>query len=143
MMVADGMVVSLEYTLRLDSAEVVESNVGEELLTYTHGKQEIIAGLERGLEGMKVGEAKRVTVAPQDGYGEAHPEGLFEVSKQRVPPDGLRVGTSLQGQGPDGQAVFPRVAEVKEDTVVLDLNHPLAGKTLHFDVKVVDIRTAG
>ncbi|GKS59535.1 peptidyl-prolyl cis-trans isomerase [Nitrospira sp.] len=140
MVVSEGLVVSVEYTLRLDDSALVESNVGEAPMTYTHGKQEIISGLERGLEGMRIGEVKRVTVAPQDGYGDIQPEGRFEVSKSRIPDEALRVGVSLQGEGPDGQAVFPRVAEVKDETVVLDLNHPLAGKTLHFDVKVLDIQ---
>ena len=142
MVVTEGVMVSVEYTLRLDDSDVVESNVGDAPLTYTHGRQEIITGLERGLEGMQIGEARRVTVVPQDGYGEIHPEGRFEVPKTRIPDEALRVGASLQGEGPDGQAVFPRVAEVKDETVVLDLNHPLAGKTLPFDVKVIDIQSS-
>ncbi|WP_447976878.1 FKBP-type peptidyl-prolyl cis-trans isomerase [Candidatus Nitrospira bockiana] len=141
MTVTPGKVVSVEYTLRLDDREVFESNVGGDPLTYTHGSQEIIPGLEKALEGMKVGETKQVTVAPEDAYGVVHPEGIFEVEKSRIPSEGLKVGAQLQGSGPDGRPVYPRVSEIKGDTVVLDLNHPLAGKTLHFDVKVLDIKT--
>jgi FKBP-type peptidyl-prolyl cis-trans isomerase SlyD len=137
--ITEGKSVSLEYTLTLDDKSVVESNVGKEPLTYTHGTRQIIPGLEKALEGLTVGDTKEVTVAPADGYGEKDPEALQEVQKKLVPPDALVVGSRLQGKAPDGHMVYPRVAEIKDDTVVLDFNHPLAGKTLHFDVKILDI----
>src|SRR5712691_10653610 len=137
--VAEGKLVSLEYTLTLDDKSVVESNVGAKPLTYTHGSHQLIPGLEKALEGMAVGDTKQVTVAPADGYGEPDPKALQEVQKQLIPPDALKVGARLQGKTPNGRTVYPRVAEVKEDTVVLDFNHPLAGKTLHFAVKILDI----
>src|SRR5262249_50777387 len=138
--VTEGKNVSLEYTLTLDDKSVVESNVGKQPLTYTHGTQQIIPGLEKALEGLAVGDTKEVTVAPADAYGEKDPEALQEVQKQLIPPDALVVGARLQGKAPDGHMVYPRVAEIKDDTVVLDFNHPLAGKTLHFDVKILDIQ---
>jgi FKBP-type peptidyl-prolyl cis-trans isomerase SlyD len=138
--VAEGKNVSLEYTLTLDDKSVVESNVGKQPLTYTHGTQQIIPGLEKALEGLAVGDTKEVTVAPADGYGEKDPNALQEVQKKLIPPDALVVGARLQGKTPDGQMVYPRVAAIKDDTVVLDFNHPLAGKTLHFDVKILDIK---
>ena len=138
--VTEGKNVSLEYTLKLDDKSVVESNVGKQPLTYTHGTHQIVPGLEKALEGLAVGDTKEVTVAPADGYGEQDPEALQEVQKKLVPPDALVVGSRLQGKAPDGNMVYPRVAEIKDDTVVLDFNHPLAGKTLHFDVKIVDIK---
>ena len=79
-------------------------------------------------------------MAPADGYGEKDPEAIQEVQKKLIPPDALVVGSRLQGQAPDGQMVYPRVAEIKDDTVMLDFNHPLAGKTLHFNVKILDIQ---
>jgi FKBP-type peptidyl-prolyl cis-trans isomerase SlyD len=138
--VAEGKNVSVEYTLTLDDKSVVESNVGKQPLTYTHGTQQIIPGLEKALEGLAVGDTKEVTVAPADGYGEKDPEALQEVQKKLIPPDALVVGARLQGKAADGHMVYPRVAEIKDDTVVLDFNHPLAGKTLHFDVKILDIQ---
>ncbi|MDZ7379974.1 MAG: peptidylprolyl isomerase [candidate division KSB1 bacterium] len=138
--VMEGKRVSLEYTLTLDDKSVVESNVGAAPLTYTHGTKQLIPGLEKALEGMTIGETKQVTVAPAEGYGETDPQAVQEVQKQLLPPEALKVGTRLQGRTPSGRTVFPLVAEIKEDTVVLDFNHPLAGKTLHFDVKVVDIQ---
>jgi FKBP-type peptidyl-prolyl cis-trans isomerase SlyD len=138
--VTEGKNVSLEYTLTLDDKSLVESNVGKQPLIYTHGTRQIIPGLEKALEGLTVGDTKEVTVAPADGYGENDPKALQEVQKQLIPADALVVGARLQGKAPDGHMVYPRVAEIKDDTVVLDFNHPLAGKTLHFDVKVLDIK---
>ena len=142
MVVGQGSVVSLEYTLRLDNDEVIDSTEGKAPLTYTHGAQEIITGLEKGVEGMSVGERKQVTVSPREGYGEVHPEGRFEVAKDRIPAEALQVGATLQGEGPDGKPVYPHIAEIRDTTVLLDLNHPLAGQTLHFDVHVVEIKAA-
>jgi FKBP-type peptidyl-prolyl cis-trans isomerase SlyD len=138
--VSEGKNVSLEYTLKLDDKSVVESNVGKQPLTYTHGTRQIIPGLEKALEGLAVGDTKEVTVAPADAYGEQDPNALQEVQKKLIPADALVVGTRLQGKAADGHMVYPRVAEIKDDTVVLDFNHPLAGKTLHFDVKILDIQ---
>jgi FKBP-type peptidyl-prolyl cis-trans isomerase SlyD len=138
--VTDGKSVSLEYTLTLDDKSVIESNVGKQPLIYTHGTQQIVPGLEKALEGLAVGDTKEVTVPPAEGYGKTNPNALQEVQKQLLPPDALVVGTRLQGKAPDGHMVYPRVAEIKEDTVVLDFNHPLAGKTLHFDVKILAIQ---
>jgi len=141
-LVAEGKLVSLEYTLTLDDKSVVETNVGAKPLTYTHGSHQLIPGLEKALEGMTVGDTKQVTVAPAEGYGEMDPKALQEVQKQLIPPDALKVGTRLQGKTPNGQTVYPLISEIKDDTVVLDFNHPLAGKTLHFDVKVLDVQQA-
>ena len=138
--VTEGKNVSLEYTLTLDDKSVVESNVGKQPLTYTHGTQQIIPGLEKALEGLTVGDTKEVTVTPADGYGEKDPNALQEVQKKLIPPDALVVGARLQSKDPEGHVVYLRVAEIKDDTVVLDFNHPLAGKTLHFDVKILDIQ---
>lgn len=140
MKVTTGKEVSVEYTLRLEDQTVIESTVGAEPLVYRHGAQEIIPGLEKALEGMAVGETKQVTVAPSEGYGMVNPEAFAEINKNRLPAGALQVGAQLRGEGPEGQPVFPRVVEVKAETVVLDFNHPLAGKTLYFDVKVTDIK---
>ena len=138
--ITEGKDVSLEYTLTLDDKSVVESNVGKQPLIYTHGTHQIIPGLEKALEGLAVGDTKEVTVAPADAYGEKNPEAPQEVQKKLIPSDALTVGARLQGKTPDGRMVYPRVAEIKDDTVVLDFNHPLAGKTLHFDVKILDVQ---
>jgi FKBP-type peptidyl-prolyl cis-trans isomerase SlyD len=138
--VSEGKRVSVEYTLTLDDKSVVESNVGGEPLIYWHGSHQLIPSLEKALEGMKAGDTKQVTVAPAEGYGERDPKAREEVQKQLIPPDALKVGTRLQGKSPSGRTGYPRVAEIKDKTVVLDFNHPLAGKTLHFKVKILDIK---
>jgi FKBP-type peptidyl-prolyl cis-trans isomerase SlyD len=138
--VSKGKHVSLEYTLKLNEKDVVESNVGGEPMTYVHGKEEIVPGLEKALEGMAVGEKKHVTVKPADAYGEVDQKAIQEVKKKLVPEHAWKVGAELEARGPEGQSLFPHVTAVKDDTIVLDFNHPLAGKTLYFDVKILDIR---
>ena len=140
MAVSPGDVVSVEYTIRLENEQVLESTVGDSPLVYTHGQNEILRGLEAGLDGMELGASKIVTVQPVDAYGEIHPEGFFEVQRDRVPAEAQRIGTKLEATAPDGRTVFPYVAEIKPAVIVLDLNHPLAGQTLQFDVRVMHIQ---
>ncbi len=138
--VTDGTHVSLEYTLTLEDKTVMESNIGREPMTYRQGAHEIVPGLEKALEGVAKGEKKRVVVKPEEGYGQVDPKAFQEVKKSMIPEKARKVGVQLEAKGPDGQSMFPTVTEVKEETVTLDFNHPLAGKTLIFDVTVLDIR---
>ena len=140
--VKDGTVVSLQYTLSSEDGKTIESNKGKEPLKYTQGSHQIVPGLEKGLAGMKVGDEKRVKVTPEEGYGQVDPKGFQEFPKEKIPSEGLKVGSVLMATGPQGQQVPVRVHEIKEKTVVLDLNHPMAGKTLVFDVKVLDVQPA-
>ncbi|OQW33907.1 MAG: hypothetical protein A4E19_19250 [Nitrospira sp. SG-bin1] len=142
MTVSNGKQVTLEYTMKLDDQSVVDTNVGGEPLKVMQGRHEIIPGLEKALEGMTAGEKKNVTVAPAEAYGSVDPKAFQEVDKNMVPSNARKVGTQLEGKTSDGRTVFPRISEVKNETVVLDFNHPLAGKTLHFDVKVLDVAQA-
>jgi FKBP-type peptidyl-prolyl cis-trans isomerase SlyD len=137
--VTKGKIISLEYTLKLDNNQVVESNVGNPPLTYTQGAHQIVRGVETAVEGMTVGEAKHVIVSPANGYGVRDLTALYELPKQKV-PENIKVGMKLRGEDPKGHTVQPIVKEIKEHTVLLDFNHPLAGKTLYFDVKVIDVR---
>lgn len=139
--IKNGSVVSLQYTLSGEDGKTIESNKGKEPLKYTHGSRQIIPGLEKELTGMKVGGEKRVKVKPEEGYGPVNPQGFQEFPKEKIPANGLKVGAVLMAQGPQGQPMPVKVKEIKEKTVVLDLNHPLAGKTLLFDVKVLDIES--
>jgi FKBP-type peptidyl-prolyl cis-trans isomerase SlyD len=138
--VKDGSEVSLQYTLSGEDGKPIESNKGKEPLKYTQGQHQIVPGLEKGLAGMKVGEEKRVTVKPEDGYGLVNKQAFQEFPKEKIPPAGLKVGAVLTARGPQGQVLPVRVHEIKEKTVVLDLNHPMAGKTLVFDIKILDIQ---
>ena len=142
MTVSTGKQVTLEYTMKLDDQSVVDTNEGKEPLKVTQGRHEIIPGLEKALEGMAAGEKKKVTLAPTEAYGTVDPKAFQEVDKKMVPTEAQKVGTQLEGKTADGRKVFPRISEVKHETIVLDFNHPLAGKTLYFDVKVLDIAQA-
>lgn len=137
--VQNGSIVSIEYTLTNDGGEVLDSNKGARPLTFTQGQQQIIPGLERELIGLRPGDQKKVVVKPEDGYGEVVPNAQTEVPKEAIPKEGLKVGTPLMARSGSGEARPVVVKEIKENTVVLDLNHPLAGKTLFFDVKVLEV----
>jgi len=140
--VRDGMLVSLEYAQKSSDGQLIETSKDRGPLRYIHGQKMLPPGLERALAGMKVGEQKKITVKPEDAYGKFDPKAVKEVPKETVPPNGLRVGAVLAYEKPDGSIAPMTVRQIKEKTVVLDLNHPMAGKTLVFDVKVVDIQPA-
>jgi FKBP-type peptidyl-prolyl cis-trans isomerase SlyD len=140
--VQDGLMVSLDYTLKGTDGKVMETSKGREPIKYIHGKKMLPAGLERELSGMKIGGQKHVTVKPEDAYGKVNPKAYKEVPKKDLPPNGLKIGAVLVTTNADGTVVPMTVRQIKEKTVVLDMNHPMAGKTLVFDVKVVDIQPA-
>src|SRR5689334_24707095 len=137
-----GSMVAFDYTLTDESGNVIDTSKGKEPMHYVHGKGQIIPGLEKELDGMSVGSEKKVTVKPEDAYGQVNPQAFQEVPKDKLPPEALKVGTVLSARGPEGQSVPVRVHEIKENTVVMDFNHPLAGKTLFFDVKVTEVKPA-
>ena len=140
--VTDGQVVSMEYTLRVDG-KVVDTSEGSEPLEYLHGTGNIIPGLEREMDGMAVGESKTVVILPSDGYGEMDEEAFIEVPRSEFPEDmPLKPGLEMELAGPEGQPMYARVESMEGETVVLNMNHPLAGKELHFDVKVINLRDA-
>lgn len=137
--VGDNMDVGLEYTLTVDGV-VVDSTDGHGPWHYIHGHQQMIPGLERQLEGLQVGDEREITVSPEEGYGTIDPSLFVEVPTSDLPADvPPTVGMVLRGINPDGRSFQARITETKPETVVLDLNDPLAGKTLHFTVKVTDI----
>jgi FKBP-type peptidyl-prolyl cis-trans isomerase SlyD len=140
--VKDGAVVSLQYTLSGEDGKTIESNKGKEALNYTQGTRQIIPGLENALAGMKIGEEKRVKVKPEDGYGPVNEKAFQEFPKEKIPAESQKVGAVVVARGPEGQTVPARVHQIKEKTVVVDMNHPMAGKTLVFDVKILDVQAA-
>jgi FKBP-type peptidyl-prolyl cis-trans isomerase SlyD len=137
--IEDGATVRLEYTLSDDAGKLLDTNKGQEPLTYTQGGQQIIAGLEKELVGMQMGQAKKVVLKPEDAFGPVDPAAQTEVPKDALPADALVVGTQLMARNASGEGRPVIVKEIKEKTVVVDLNHPLAGKTLVFDVKVLGV----
>jgi FKBP-type peptidyl-prolyl cis-trans isomerase SlyD len=139
-MIKNGHVVTFEYTVSDDENTFTETNKGEEPITFTQGAHEIIPGLENAFLGMTLNEEKHIRLPAEDAYGPIIPEYFRELSKSELPPGNLTVGTVLRGPGPNGQEVTVRIHEVKEESVIVDFNHPLAGKALNFDVKVLDVR---
>ncbi len=143
MKIEKGRVVDLDYSLHLGDGKVVDQSEPGEPLTYLHGEGEIVPGLESALEGAQVGERKQVVVPPADGYGDHDPGGIQRVPRQAFPADFQpEVGMELSAHGPDGDEVAFVIQGVEPDAVTIDLNHPLAGKTLHFDVTVREVRAA-
>lgn len=142
LIVKDGMLVSMDYTLKGTDGKLIDTNKGREPLKYVHGQKLMIPGLEKELAGMKVGGEKNVTVKPEDAYGPINKNAFQEVPKEKLPANGLKVGAVLAAKSPEGQVVPMRVHEIKDSTVVMDMNHPMAGKTLVFNVKIVDIQPA-
>ena len=138
--VQQGVLVSIEYTLTDEAGKLIESNVGKEQLTYIHGAGQIVPGLEKELAGMKIGEQKKIQVKPEEGYGLPDPNAVQEILKDKIPSEAQQVGATLMTKGADGRSVPMRIQEVREKTVVVDFNHPLAGTILSFDVKVTDVR---
>src|SRR5688572_15633254 len=134
--------VSFDYTLKGTDGKVIETSKGREPLRYIHGQKMMVPGLEKELTGMKVGGEKHVTVKPEDGYGKINPNAVQEVPKEKIPENALKVGAVLAARSPEGVVVPMTVKQIKDKTVVMDMNHPMAGKTLVFDVKVVDIQPA-
>jgi FKBP-type peptidyl-prolyl cis-trans isomerase SlyD len=142
MKVAHGRVVSLHYTLTDDLGVRLDSSRGREPLVYLHGFGNVIPGLENALEGCEAGFSATIQVAPADGYGEYNPQAVFEAPRtQFLPGEDIQVGMQVQGEGDRGILNFT-VVGVNDQTVVLDANHPLAGKRLHFAVDVLGVREA-
>jgi len=138
--ITEGSNVSVEYTLTLQKEGVIDTNKDGQPLTFVYGAKQIIPGLEKAMTGMKVGESKSVTVQPQDGYGPVIEEAILEVDKEQLPAEAWQIGAHVQGQGPEGQMVRGQAKGLQDDKATIDFNHPLAGKTLFFEVKVLDIQ---
>jgi FKBP-type peptidyl-prolyl cis-trans isomerase SlyD len=144
MTVEDGVVVSLDYTLRLDDGEVIDTSSGREPLVFLQGQGQIIPGLEKELYGMGEGDKKEVVVDADEAYGEYDEDQLQEVPRSIFPDNiDLEEGLSLRMRDQESGQLFDAVVdEVKPTSVVLDLNHPLAGETLYFDVEIAGLRAA-
>jgi FKBP-type peptidyl-prolyl cis-trans isomerase SlyD len=139
--VADGLMVSIDYTLRLDNDDIIDSSEGRPPLQYVQGQNQIVPGLENALYGMAIGEKKHVVVEPTEGYGERNPE-----ANQVVPRDAfqgdveLKAGMPIRVSDGSGRTATAVVADVSPETVKLDFNHPLAGETLYFEVEIAGLR---
>lgn len=140
--IAKGKQVKLDYTLTVDGQQI-ETTQGKQPLEFTQGEGMLIPGLEKELEGMKAGDSKQVVVKPEDAYGMPNDQLVKEFDKAKL-PEGMKAekGMVLEMVDPQGNAYPCTVTEVKDKTMMLDFNHPLAGKTLTFDVKVAAVTDA-
>jgi FKBP-type peptidyl-prolyl cis-trans isomerase SlyD len=140
LMIGNGKRVYFDYTLTVDG-ELADTSDGKEPLDYIHGQQMIIPGLERQLEGLKVGDEKEIKVKPEEGYGMPNPELIVDVPRERFNTDvEPEKGMMLDMQTDDGRRFTGIIVAVQENILKLDFNHPLAGKELNFKIKVVDIK---
>lgn len=135
--IEQGKTVAFEYRLSLEDGTVVESNVDSgQPFEYVQGGGQILPALEAALEGLGENDEKSVKLTAEDAYGPVNPEAFQEVPRDRIPEEAQSVGTQLSAPGYEGPI---RVHEVKNETVVLDFNHPLAGQALTFDIRVVSV----
>ena len=140
--VADDVVITLDYTLEVDG-EIIDSSKDEGPIVFLQGYRNIIPGLEKELTGMAVGDKKDVIVAPEDGYGLPDPEEVKDIPLSEFPEEiPIKEGIELQVKDDEGVEMFGRIVSVGEETVKMDFNHPLAGKELHFQVSLVELRAA-
>ena len=142
MEIAADRVVLIHYTLKNDAGNVIDSSAGGEPLAYIQGHGNLVAGLEKALDGKQDGSNVAVSVTPEEGYGKHDPNLIQRVPKRTLQGSGdVKKGMQFQARTDDGMRLFT-VTAVIGDMVTLDGNHPLSDKTLHFDVQVVGVREA-
>ncbi len=138
--VKHGDVVKVHYTGKLTSGEQFDSSVDREPLEFTVGAGQMIKGFDAALPGMTIGEKKTINISAEEGYGERSEEAMIPFPKENVPEDmKLEPGMTLTLSNQDGQPVPVVVVEVKDDVIILDANHFLAGQVLIFDIELVEI----
>ncbi len=138
--VKHGDVVKVHYTGKLTEGEQFDSSTGREPLEFTVGAGQMIKGFDAAMPGMKVGEKKTINILPEDAYGVKDEQAMIEFPKENIPTEMKpEVGMKLQLRNESGQPFPVTIAEIKDDIIVLDANHSLAGKELVFDIELVEI----
>lgn len=140
--IADNVVVSLDYVLRLDDKSEIDRSAEGSPLEYLHGYKNIVPGLEKELIGLTVGDEKDVVVQPNLGYGDRDPDSVVEYQRDSFPSSlNFEVGEPvMMRDNESGESHRAYITELRTDTVLLDFNHPLAGETLHFNIKIAGLR---
>ena len=139
--VKENNTVKVNYTGKLSDGQIFDSSEGKEPIEFTLGQGQLIPGFEKGLIDMELNEKKTITIAKEEAYGEINNDLIQEVEKTQLPEDMTpEVGMGLVSKSPDGQEMNLLVVEVREESIVIDGNHPLAGKELIFDLEVVEIK---
>lgn len=140
-MVEKGKVVAVHYTGKLTDGQMFDSSEGKDPLKFQVGSGQIIPGFENAIMGKEKGDKVTININPEEAYGQVREDLLVKVGKEQMPGE-VQVGQSLQAQADNGQAVNVIVKEINEDHVIVDGNHPLAGKELVFEIEVVEIEEA-
>jgi FKBP-type peptidyl-prolyl cis-trans isomerase SlyD len=136
-------IVCMDYTIRLATGQVVETSVGQEPLTYLHGRHQIVPGVEKAVEGLESGALIEIVVPPAEAYGDRDPAGVFVVPRAAFPSgEEVAAGMMFSASRPDGKSITFRVVEANDQLVLVDTNHPLAGETLHISIHVHSVRSA-
>lgn len=139
--VKENDTVKVHYTGKLANGEVFDSSADRDPIEFTLGEGQIIPGFEKGIVDMAVEEQKTITVPVEEAYGERREELIQEVPKDQLPPEiKPEVGMALMSRTPEGQELRVTVAEVKDNSIMIDANHPLAGEELTFEVQLVEIK---
>lgn len=139
MAISNNQVVSMEYEVKVEG-NVVDSNVNQEPLEFTFGSGQIIPGLESRIASLSEGESASIVVPASEAYGEYNEEAMQKIPKEQFEGIELSIGLPLQGQGPDGNPIQVVVKDILDDEVLIDFNHPLAGKELNFDVNILSVK---
>jgi len=138
--VKEGDVVKVHYTGKLDDGEVFDTSENREPLAFAIGKGEVIPGFEEGVLGLEIGESKIINISSDQAYGPHREEMIHKVGKDKFPQEmELKIGDSFKVGQEEGNPTIVSITEISENEVTLDANHPLAGKNLTFDVKLVEI----
>lgn len=139
MAISNNQVVSMEYEVKVEG-NIVDSNVNQEPLEFTFGSGQIIPGLESRIAGLSEGESASIVVPASEAYGEYNEEAMQKIPKEQFEGIELSIGLPLQGQGPDGNPIQVVVKDILDDEVLIDFNHPLAGKELNFNISILSVK---
>ncbi len=141
LLIGENSVVSVKYTLTDDAGKVLDNSDGSKPMVYLHGAGNIVPGLEKALVGKGEGDSLKVRVEPAEAYGEVIPNGVKTIERSAFEGvDVVEVGMAFQAQAPDGSAQHIMVTKMEGDNVTIDINHPLAGVALNFDIKILSVR---
>lgn len=141
--IAPDTLVTLSYVLFDEKGEAVDRVTADEPLTYVHGYAQLVPGLERQIEGLEAGARGTFTVEADDAFGQRDEDAIFEVERSDFPTEEeIRVGDEFMAEDADGDPIAMRVVELRDDGIVVDTNHPLAGQRVRFEVEVASVRPA-
>jgi len=136
--IIDGNTVKMHYTLTVDNKVVDDTREGDPL-SFIQGEHMILPSLENKLVGLKEGDKHTFIIGPDEGFGAVNEEAIIEVPIDRLPDEGLAVGAILTTTGPNNQPLNAVISDIRENSAILDFNHPLAGKNLSFEVEIIEV----